>query len=108
MTPSFMIPPICSNEGGDLPGNHLTSLLEVAEIHDDPPAHLFCYPKAQGFDRFATTWMGAPIGRLTLGKPWRSNLGDERRSVRIIVRPGVEYSGTLYGTYIRARRVKGS
>lgn len=38
MTPSFMIPPICSNTLGDIASNHLLGALELAEIHDDPPA----------------------------------------------------------------------
>lgn len=106
MVPLFIVPPICSETGGDLARNHVLGALELAEIHIDPPERLFCYPaELPDGGNVATTWMGGRIGTLVVGRKWRSNLGDERQSVRIIAPNGVRYSGIMFGTYIRAARV---
>ncbi len=112
MTPSFMVPPICSETFGDLACNRLTSALEISRLHDDPPDHVFTYPSGEPSESWRTTdsgahttWMGDRIGACHMGPEYRSGFGDKRRSVRLWIGT-TEYTGTLYGTYIRARKVR--
>ena len=102
MTPSFMIPPVCSEQGGDLACNHLASALEVAEFVDDPPRRLFAYISEPA--EVATTWMGDLLGTVRFGKRWRGPSGDERVSVTLRAINGSVYRGVYYrgaGDYAR-------
>ena len=82
--------------------NAYTSALEVFLFARDKPEQVFCYPQ----DGYAVTWMGDKLSQapMCMGKKWRDNFGGDRQSVRFVGRNGCLYSGTLYGTYIRAKR----
>lgn len=82
--------------------------LEQFEVWRDKPERLFAYVKfsAHGEPRTAsdvrtgdvaavTTWPGTPLGYGTVGHVWRSNFGDRRASLSVII-AGERYSGTAY------------
>lgn len=85
--------------------NTYTSAIEVFNILTNPPEQLFCYPSAH--DQLPVTWMGDAIGgQLSWGRSWTDNFGGKRRAVSFIGLSGHRYSGTLFETYIRAKRCK--
>jgi len=83
--------------------------LEQYEVWRDPPESLFCYVSPLGDGRIkAAVWTGDPLGFGNWGDEYRSNFGDGRRSVRVII-AGYVYSGTAFvtaGDYARLRRGK--
>lgn len=89
-------------------GNCYTSAVEMFLFSRDKPDQLFCYPEDGEHYGHAVNWMGERFSRVPMyrGKVWRDNFGGERQSVSFRGVNGVLYAGTLYGTYIRARRVK--
>jgi hypothetical protein len=85
--------------------NDLRDELETLQFLDQPPERLFCYPS--GDLKTLTGFMGNTLARvISLGSPYRSNMGDKRQHVRVLAINGVEYSGTIYGTYARLRMAK--
>jgi hypothetical protein len=86
--------------------NAYTSAFEVFDMLANKPERVFCYPG----DRSAivTTWTGEPLckGLAFYGRKWRDNFGGERQSVSFTGLDGHRYHGTLYGTYIRAKRAR--
>lgn len=106
MTPAFMIPPICSETGGDLACNHLAGALEISAFCDTPPEYLFAYVNAASGT--LTTFMGGVLGRIEFGRKFESNLGDQRQSIKVRAINGRTYHGTYYrsaGDYARLRLV---
>lgn len=108
--------------------NEQRGKLEQFEIWRDKPERLFAYvsfhereiasryseAKRQARDVRAYdqarvhVWTGEPLGFGMCGKVWRSNMGDRRASVSVMI-AGERYSGTAYidaGDYCRLRKVK--
>lgn len=87
-------------------GNTYNSAIEVFQMWNSPPANVFCYPGED--DSNVTTWMGDSLskGRIRYGRTWRDNFGGLRQAVTFVGLSGHTYSGTLFETYIRAKRVK--
>jgi hypothetical protein len=103
------------------------SAVEVWDFVTKPPERYFAYvfidnPWPSAFPEWKAhwaphrvsvgTWTGdsLSVGPVMLGKVWRSNMGDMRRSVRFKAINGYTYAGTLYlsaGDYCRIKQVKG-
>lgn len=90
--------------------------LEKFLIYRDKPLRLFAYCKIDDTDKIAsypgrtvvTVWTGLVLGHGRAGPVWRSNFGDHRRSLCVVI-AGETYSGTAYidaGDYCRLRRCK--
>lgn len=91
-----------------LMSNEALSQLEVEEFRKAKPAAYFAYVDMK---RLAiTTWMGDILGYITsVGRRYKSNMGDERRSISATGINGVEYYGTYYcgtGDYARLKARK--
>lgn len=108
--------------------NAMRGRVEKFEIIRDKPEKLFAYAsfhereiasrysdikrtgKPQVGDQArVTVWTGDQLGLGRVNKVYRSNLGDWRASIRVVI-GGATYSGTAYlsaGDYVRLRRVKG-
>jgi hypothetical protein len=84
--------------------NEERSAIEVFEFMRDKPERYFLYiNEARGI---ATTWTGAKLGVVWLGRRYRDNFGGERVSISIRAINGESYSGTFYkssGDYARVR-----
>ena len=100
---------------------------EIAEIKANPPERLFAYVTFHGREiasRYSetprcdtpqvgdqvrvTTWTGEQFGTGCCNKVYRSNFGDRRASICVII-AGWVYSGFAVvdnGTYCRLRRTK--
>lgn len=108
--------------------NEQRGKLEQFEVWNDKPQHLFAYvsfherevfsrankPARETRDIRATdearvkVWTGDMLGFGTCGKVYRSNFGDRRASINVMI-AGEHYSGTAYidaGDYCRLRRCK--
>jgi hypothetical protein len=108
-------PAIEAKKRADYTTNEEIGLVEEYEWITDPPDRAFLYPKMT--DRtevlghkhlgWVTNWVGIPFGVVTVrGSHWRSNFGDRRVNIRVRGSNKVDYCGTIYGTYVRLRRVK--
>lgn len=101
--------------------NEQRGKLEQFEVWRDKPARLFAYVRIDDYSgkrrtargvrphdkASVTVWTGEPLGFGHVGNVWRSNFGDRRASVCVVI-AGVTYSGTAYidaGDYCRLRRV---
>lgn len=101
--------------------NAETSRKEVAAFKADKPEKYFLYVKL--YDESAlplgypkeygtvTTWTGERLGTIYyVGRVYRSNFGDQRRSIRFRGVNGLSYWGTYYsgaGDYARVTVYKG-
>lgn len=83
--------------------NELSAELETLDFLADPPVKAFVYPKSDQMGiRLLTGFTGNTLAHVSyLGRKFRSNLGDERQSVRAVGINGIRYNGTIYGTYAR-------
>jgi hypothetical protein len=95
------------------PTNDETGALEVFEFMRDKPDRYFLYVKTAGLDIegacVVTTWNGERLGAGTIGRVYRSNMGDKRRSIWFTAITGEKYSGTYFfgaGDYARVRKVR--
>lgn len=90
--------PTCTNEE--------RSNVEVFEFLHNPPRDYFAYVSRES--GFVITWTGQALscGRAVIGREYRSNMGDKRRSISFLGINGVEYHGTYYcgaGDYCRVK-----
>jgi len=93
--------------------NEERSAIEIYEFHQDKPDSYFAYVQRStdplSLSCKITTWMGDLLGTGSLGNAYRSNFGDQRRSIRIKGVNGVIYYGTFYessGDYCHLRATK--
>jgi len=99
-------------EGATLPhagavSNALRSRVEVEAFLRRPPEGYFLYVNEKAGT--ATTWTGDVLGEVSLGRAWRSNMGDLRVPVTVHAINGRTYHGTYYkgaGNYARVRASK--
>jgi len=85
--------------------NQEVSKKEIEFILKEKPYKIFCYPDRK--TNAVTTWIGEPLGLIVYqGSPYKSNFGDTREAVNVII-DGTRYHGTLYdGMYIRLTKNK--
>lgn len=92
------------------PTNAETSNLEVFEWLHNPPETYFTYCTNVNGKWQVGTWTAQPISEwVRLGREYRSNMGDTRRSIEFMGTNGVRYVGTFYcgtGDYCRVRKAK--
>ena len=91
----------------DPPSNDELTALELYEWRTDPPDQYFLYINTDA--RIATTWTGATLGDVCLGREYRDNFGGVRVPVWITGTNGRRYQGTYFksaGDYARVRKVK--
>lgn len=75
--------------------NELRSAIEQWEFKNNPPQKYMVYVDKD--KRFVITWTGQPLGVITsLGQPYRSNFGDQRRSIQFKGINGKRYFGTYF------------
>lgn len=98
--------------------NDELSSIEVFEFCDNPPEKYVAYVGEEnkayfmpndGKPVFITTWTGERLGHAFMGKPYRSNFGDKRRTIRVYAINKKQYTGTYYysaGNYCRLRLIK--
>lgn len=83
--------------------NEATNAREVNAWHNDPPVKAFVYVRQERGE--ICTWMGTMLGTIvSWGKPWRSNMGDMRQSIKVRGTNGRDYYGTYFcsaGDYAR-------
>jgi len=84
--------------------NNLRSAIETYEFISNPPDKYFIYINESKC--IATTWTGQPLGSVSFGQEYRSNMGDKRQPVSILGINGRKYHGTYYkssGNYARIK-----
>lgn len=89
---------------GTAPTNEERSIVEVYEFVIRPPERYFLYIDEK--TNRATTWTGANLGSVTLGRPFRDNFGGKRRSVTMRGINGRTYHGWAFvssGSYARVK-----
>lgn len=90
-----------NEEGGEF-GNELRAELETLDFLTDKPEKVFAYP-SEDLKRI-TGFMGNTLAHVFwVGRKFRSNMGDERQAFCAKGINGVNYYGTIYGTYARLR-----
>jgi len=85
--------------------NAMRSRVERFEIFRDKPAVLVAY--LDSTLQNVTTWTGDLLGTVSMGKPYKSNMGDKRYPFRTTI-AGQNYAGIGYGgagMYARLRKV---
>lgn len=96
----------------ECPTSEQISSLEVYEFVNDPPKKYFAYvhryqvrENLRTYPDNVTTWTGEVLGRvIDFGRPYKTNMGDERINIRVKAINGKEYFGTYYkssGDYCR-------
>jgi hypothetical protein len=86
--------------------NAMRGRLERFEIFRDKPERLFAYLSSDC--SAVTVWTGDILGTVSMGRPYRSNMGDKRYPFRTRI-AGADYSGIGYGgggMHARLRKVK--
>lgn len=87
--------------------NSLRSAIETWEFKIKPPQKYFIYVNLE--KKVVTTWTGQVLGNITsIGKEYRSNMGDIRIPIRFKGINTLTYSGTFYksaGDYARVNTV---
>jgi hypothetical protein len=94
-----LLPEPCTNEE--------ISQIEVYEFVTKFPEEYLLYVNEEKC--IVTTWTGEKLGRCILGREYNSNMGDNRRSIKIWGINHKEYYGTYYqstGDYARVKMYK--
>lgn len=84
----------------------MRSRVERFELFRDKPDRIFAYLSSDCAN--VTTWTGDNLGTVSMGRKYRSNMGDWRYPFRTVI-AGREYSGIGYGgagMYCRLRALK--